>query len=1163
MTSSSYLRFPHVHGDLVTFVAEDDIWIAPVAGGRAWRVSSQQLPARNPRFTPDGKRLVWTAVVGTSPEVVTAETDGGGYKQLSYFGHSTTKVRGFTPAGNIVVTSAFQQSESRHTHAYSLPLDGGAAVALPFGPVEAVAFGPEIGDEKPVVLASVLSREPAWWKRYRGGTAGKLWIDADGNGEYERLLPSVEGNLTDPLWIQGRIAFLSDHEGYGNLYSVLPDGSGLRRHTDHEDFYVRHASTDGERVIFESAGELWLLPSLDPDAVARKLDITLGSASPARRPAPLKVAAHLGDVFPNEAGTASAVESHGTVHWIRHKDGPSRVVEAAPGVRARLPRPLTDGRIAYVADHGGVEAVYIKRIAARMVPAVPAQTPQSTEAPAGPTGEADPLPKPVSASNIVGHGHQPPAAVAQAPVEAHAGEPSPDTAAGVEEPVPAHRTPESETVRVDFPAPTRASALEASPDGRWLAIGTSFGDVFVADTVSGALKSLVSLGEGSVEQFTWSVDSQWLAWSEPVTSFGSRSKLRLARPAKDEAHVIDATDGRFCDESPRFTPDGKFLAFLSNRSFDPVYDGHSFDLSFPSPIKPYLVALAADTPSPFGPSVDTLGEDTATAEKSDDGGTPVTRVDAENLAQRVIAVPVPQGNYSELTAADGALLWLDTELSGVTGEGKGTLQDKKVAPSLVRYDLAKRSQSTLVKAVDRYRLSADLKRVVYVLEQQVTSVPSDAKVDEESGELVKVELNRIRVVLDPVAAWGQAFEEAWRLQRDFFWASDMAGQDWQSVYNRYRPIVDRLGSHDDLVDLLWEIHGELGTSHAYVRPAPDNEPGRNGQGRLGAEFQLGDEGWEISAILAGESSDPLATSPLTRPGADAKVGDVLLAIDGVELSAALTPAMQLVGAAGRTVELTLLNGDGHGEAAGVQRRVAVVPIRDEERLRYQDWVRGNRRTVREASGGTFGYLHIPDMMANGWAQLHRDLDTETALDGLIVDVRRNRGGHTSQLVAELIGRKVTGWSMPRGEKPRTYPHHAPRGPVVILADEFAGSDGDIITQVSKLRGIGPVIGTRTWGGVVGIDNRFALADGTGVTQPRYATWFGGGIGWDVENRGVDPDIEVLFPPHAYAAGTDPQLEYGIGALKEMIQELPTDRPPLREGYRSVRPGPLPSRPQAT
>ena len=536
---------------------------------------------------------------------------------------------------------------------------------------------------------------------------------------------------------------------------------------------------------------------------------------------------------------------------------------------------------------------------------------------------------------------------------------------------------------------------------------------------------------------------------------------------------------------------------------------------------------------------------------------PAVRVDAEGLAHRVISVPVPQGNYSALTATAGALLWLDSELSGVTGEGRASLEDKNAAPCLVRFDLARRKTTTIVDALDSYRLSGDGEKVVVLQDKQIRVSPANAKADEESGQLVKVDLSRIRVQLDPLSVWGQAFDEAWRLQRDFFWTEDMAGQDWDSVHARYRPIVDRLGSHDDLVDLLWELHGELGTSHAYVRPAAVTENGSNGQGRLGADLAFTGEGWEITRILAGESSDPLATSPLTRPGADAKAGDVLLAIDGVELTEARTPAMQLVGAAGRAVELTLRNGAGHGSQAGKQRRVAVVPVKDEERLRYQEWVAANRRTVRQASQGTFGYLHIPDMMANGWAQLHRDLDTETALDGLIVDVRRNRGGHTSQLVAELIGRKVTGWSMPRGERPRTYPHHAPRGPVIILTDEFAGSDGDIITQVSKLRGIGPVIGTRTWGGVVGIDNRFALADGTGVTQPRYATWFSGGVGWGVENFGVAPDIEVTFPPHAYAAGTDPQLEYGIGALKEMIQELPTDRPPLREGYRQ-----RPARPAA-
>ncbi|QDY91377.1 peptidase S41 [Arthrobacter sp. UKPF54-2] len=1176
MTNSSYLRFPHLHGDLVTFVAEDDVWIAPLDGGRAWRVSSLQLPARNPRFSPDGQRLVWTVVQGTAPEVVTADVDGGGYRQLSYFGHSSTRVKGFTPDGDVVVTSAFRQADSRLTHAYSLPVDGGWAEELPFGPVESVAFGTVVGDERPVVLASVLSREPAWWKRYRGGTAGKLWIDADGNGEFERFVPELDGNLTDPMWVRGRIAFLSDHEGYGNLYSVLPNGTDLRRHTDHEDFYVRHAATDGERVVFESAGELWLLAGPDADAV--KLDITLGSASQARRSTALKPSRHLGDVIPDHTGDASAVEAHGTLHWLRHKDGPSRIVEATAGVRARLPRPFGAGRIAYVADHGGAEALYLKAIAAP-VHGGPATAPAAA-ARAGHDGDSGtPLPRPVSAAALT----RPDAAATATDSDGHAH--NGDAADGAATDATVHdggsrdgaAHAAAQLTRIDFPKPSRASALEASPDGNWVAVGTSFGDVYLADTRTGALSVLSSIGEGSIDGFSWSPDSAWLGWAEPVTSFGSRTRLRLAgiaagtgpaetgtgeTPARPV--IIDVTDGRFRDESPAFTPDGKFLAFLSNRSFDPVYDGHSFDLSFPSPIKPYLVALAADTPSPFGPSIALPGDGADSAGAAETAGTEdavSVRVDAEGLAHRVINVPVPQGNYSDLSATAGALLWLDHELAGVTGEGRATLEDKNAAPSLVRFDLAKRRTSTIVEALDSYRLTGDGEKVVLVQDKQIRVSPAAAKADEDSGQLVKVDLNRIRVRLDPVSVWGQAFDEAWRLQRDFFWTEDMAGQDWDSVHARYRPIVERLGSHDDLVDLLWELHGELGTSHAYVRPALVTENGSNGQGRLGADLAFNGEGWEITRILAGESSDPLATSPLTRPGADARVGDVLLAIDGVELSEALTPAVQLAGAAGRAVELTLRNGVGHGDQAGKQRRVAVVPVKDEERLRYQEWVASNRRTVREASHGTFGYLHIPDMMANGWAQLHRDLDTETSLDGLIVDVRRNRGGHTSQLVAELIGRKVTGWSMPRGERPRTYPHHAPRGPVIILTDEFAGSDGDIITQVSKLRGIGPVIGTRTWGGVVGIDNRFALADGTGVTQPRYATWFTGGVGWGVENHGVAPDIEVAFPPHAYAAGADPQLEYGIGALKEMIQELPTDRPPLREGYRTVRPAPLPARRQ--
>ncbi len=688
------------------------------------------------------------------------------------------------------------------------------------------------------------------------------------------------------------------------------------------------------------------------------------------------------------------------------------------------------------------------------------------------------------------------------------------------------------------------------------------GQILVLQVAGGDLFTLASTHHGAVDDLAFSPDSQWLTWAEPVTGEGARTRVRIAR-ADAGAQVLDVTDGRFRDHSPVFTRDCRYLAFLSDRSFDPVYDTHRFDLSFPVSTKPFLVALAADTPSPFGPSVHAANTATSVpkaADASHDDATDVSVVvDPDRLGERIIAVPVPQGGYEGLRAVDGALLWMAAERVGVTGDGRATTTAKDPAKRLERFDLTKRDTETLVPEVDTFEVSGDGATLALIHAGKVTVVPTKGKVDKDSPDHVEVDLGRIRVLLDPVSVWRQAFDETWRLQRDFFWAEDMGGIEWESIRERYRPLVERLGSHDDLVDVLWEMHGELGTSHAYVTPLLLGEPGTGAQGFLGAELAPTVNGWAVQRIFAGESSDPQAVSPLTAPGVAVEEGDIIAAVDGIPVPLAHGPAVLLTGAAGRIVELTVLRHTVEGSDDGQPsvRRVAVVPLRSEERLRYQNWVNANRAIVHQASGGSFGYLHVPDMVARGWAQLHRDLDRETARDGLVVDVRRNRGGHTSQLVAELIGRKVTAWSFPRGEQPGTYPAHAPRGPVVILTDEFAGSDGDIITQVAKLRGIGPVIGTRTWGGVVGIDGRFSLADGTAVTQPRYAFWMTGGVEWGVENYGVDPDIEVPFPPHAYAAGEDPQLEHGVAILREMISELPTDVPPVRTNHPQLSPGPLP------
>ncbi|MBM6620965.1 PDZ domain-containing protein [Micrococcaceae bacterium RIT802] len=1176
MSPSSYLRYPHVFDQLITFVAEDDVWLAPVSGGRAWRLSAQGLPARNPRFTPDGQTVVWTILTGGTQEIVAASVDGGDYRQLTHWGHPSTRNRGFTPSGEVLAITSQGQGDSRLTWARTVPLDGSPGTSLKYGPVDSLAWGPSIGDERPLVVGSALSREPAWWKRYRGGTAGKLWIDREGGDNFERFLPDVDGHLCDPHWVGQRIAFLSDHEGYGNVYSVDAAGADLRRHTDNDRYYARHLSSDGSRLVYESAGDLWILD--DMEAEPRRIEVSLGSAGHGRQPTALDVAAHLARATPDHGGNASIIESHGTLHLLMHRRGPARAIAATPGVRARLGCFLGPHQVVYVSDEDGSEAVRIRRLdsPAAREPSIAGVGADGAEARAEKdTGdEAVDLPQPVSAAGLSAPRDQDGASITAESSSAAGDDVVRGDASDADRGANTDADPAEAPGERTFTLPTghRVRALASSADGRWAAVAAETGHVFLLDPTAGTWHELSDGRQGGVDRLAFSPDGRWLAFAEPVTALGARSRILLVSTEDPGAAPIKATDGRFRDHAPSFTPDGKYLAFLSDRSFDPLYDTHTFDLSFPASTKPFMLALDDRTPSLYGPQVygtdpepsapETNGAsatDASTMSQSPatgGGPAPRTTVVVEGLPSRLFAVPVPQGRYESLEAVDGGLLWLTDVSTGVTGDGRAP-DTSAEAKHLDRFDHETQQTTTLLDAAEAFLVSGDRKRLVAVNDGAVRAVPSDKPAEKDSLDAQDVDLGRIRVRLEPAAVWAHAFDEAWRLQRDFYWVQDMGGQDWDAVAEAYRPLVQRLGCHDDLLDLLWELHGELGTSHAYVTAAASG--GGERQGLLGADFELVGGEWRIADVLAGESSDPQAYSPLAAPGVGARAGDTLLAIDGVDIPAG-GPALLLQGAGGKTVELTLRNGE-QSPAPGTLRRVGVVPVRDEQRLRYHQWVERNRREVREASDGVFGYLHIPDMMPLGWAQLFRDLDQEASRDALLIDVRRNRGGHTSQLVAEVISRKVTAWSVPRDMEPWTYPASATRGPVVILTDEWAGSDGDIITQVSKLRGIGPVVGMRTWGGVIGIDGLFDLADGTQVTQPRYATWFTGGVGWDVENRGVDPDIEVPFPPHAYLAGQDPQLEQGIAVLKEMLREIPTQLPPERTGYRSRKPGPLPSRPQ--
>ncbi|WP_132874967.1 S41 family peptidase [Tamaricihabitans halophyticus] len=1062
--TDAYLRFPHLAGDLLTFVAEDDVWLAPITGGRAWRLSADRVTASYPRLSPDGTRIAWTSARDVEPEVQVANTDGGGSRRLTYWGDVRTSVHGWLSDTEVLALSCVGETSSRHSWAYAVPLDGGPARRLPYGPVGGIA----VGASATVLVSAGISQDAAWRKRYRGGTAGKLWVDQGNTGEFTRLAADLDGNLSAPMLLGERVVFLSDHDGVANVYSCALDGSELRRHTEHE-FYARNASTDGERVVYHCAGDVWLLDGLD--AQPRKVDIQLGGPQVARQPFPVAATDELNELCSDHTGRASAVEVRGTVHWLSHRDGPVRALSVRPGVRARLPQVLGErGLVAWVSDVDGDDALEV-------VPTT-----------------------------------------------------------GLE--------PGGSTRRLAAGKLGRVLELIASPDGKRLGVISHDGRVLLIDVDSGELSEVDRGTEQDPAGLTFSPDSGYLAWSHPGPD--PLRHIKLANTT--DLSVVDVTTMRFVDYDPVFTVDGKYLAFLSARNFDPIYDAHVFDLAFPNGVRPYLVPLAADTPSPFAPQLDgrPVGDESESEGESDgDSGSPRTRLDIDGLTERAVAFPVPAARYVGLRAAKGGLLWLREQVSGVLGDDlAGSTEDGQPC-ALERFALDKRKAESLVDDVEEYWVSGDGARIVLREHGKLRVQPADKKVDsDDSDDRVDVDLSRVRVTVDPAAEWPQAFDEAGRLMRDHFWRADMGGVDWSAVLDRYRPLVDRVGSGSEFVDLLWEVQGELATSHAYVVPPGSGGDPKRRQGLLGADLRREAGGsWVIARILPGDTSDPQARSPLSAPGVGIRQGDAVLAVDGRPVDPVTGPAPLLAGTADKPVELTVRPAGG-----GEPRRVVIVPLLDEMPLRYQAWVVDRRAHVHAMSGGRVGYLHVPDMLAPGWAQLHRDLRVEVRNEALVVDVRENRGGHLSQLVVEKLARKVIGWQTGRdGYHATSYPSDAPRGPVVAVADEFSGSDGDIVNAAIKAMGIGPVVGTRTWGGTIGIDMRYHLVDGTLVTQPRYATWLAG-PGWGVENHGVEPDVEVVQTPQDYAAGRDPQLNTAVELALAELERTPAasmpEPPPL-------------------
>ena len=1058
----AYLRQPTLRGDTIVFVSDDDLWRVSASGGTAQRLTAGLSEPATPCLSPCGRWLAYAGRDEQHSEVWLMPAHGGAPRRLTWLG-SELAVRGFTPAGAILFCGNHGQPFLRNWQAFTLALDGAWPERVPLGPIDHLAFGP--GGRK---LIGRNTGDPARWKRYRGGRVGQLWIEAEGGGDFRRMT-ELEGNPTSPMWIGARVYFLSDADGVGNLWSCAPDGSDQRRHTDHREHYARHATTDGERIVYQCGAALWLF---DPGlGVSRPIEIEVPSArtQAARRFVP--AAEQLQGVQVHPHGHSLALEARGQLFTLALWEGAVRHHGASPG-RRRLGQWLADGQtLVSTSDASGEERI-----------------------------------------ELISGGH-------------------------------------TREIPWDLGRITSLRAAPKGPARTRVAVANHRNQLWVGDTATGELMPVDHSEFGHIEDPVWSPCGGWLAYTFATSMRHTAIKLfELA-----SGRTMLATQAEFRDYGAAFDPEGRYLYFLSLRTFDPVYDAVQFELSFPRAARPYLIALQAGGPPPFEPRQRGMMEhdkDGAHAHEQDRRAAPLPAIEPEGLARRVAAFPVPEGRFGQIAGvAQGKVVWTALPIAGAHGRGG----HKELPGRLEVFDFDTAEVKTLLPQADSFTLAADghtllvrngkgLRAIDAARAPDESPKPADDKPSRKSGH---IDLARLRISVDPRAEWAQMLAEVWRLQRDHFWVEDMSGIDWAAVRERYAPLLARVATRGELSDLIWELQGELGTSHAYEMGGDHRKPPAVALGHLAADLRLAaapDAGWEIVRTVQGDAWDASADSPLNAVGVAALAGERIVAVGGQPVTPTLPPQALLVHHAGAKVALTLASAI--GTTPVTQREVLVTALADEAPARYREWVERNRAWVHESSGGRAGYVHLPDMMSAGFAEFHRYFGTECDHEALVVDLRYNRGGHVSQLLLEKVARRRIAWATARWGQPVSYPDEAPAGAVVALTNEHAGSDGDIFSHCFKLMGIGTLVGQRTWGGVIGIWPRHKLIDGSETTQPEYAYWFKD-VGWAVENYGTDPHIEVANAPQDDAVnmpGRDAQLARAVHEAVQASQARGVSRP---------------------
>ena len=1082
-----YYRQPSLRGDVLVFASEGDLWRGSVSGGRATRLTSHPGAESAPFLSPDGSMIAFSANYEGVQAAYVMPTAGGLPTRLTWDGARVNVVGWSRDAKVLVATDA--ESTLPCTQLIRVDPVTGAREVLPLAQAADGTY-----TDSGVLVFTRLAFQGSQTARYKGGTAQKLWRWDPAHPDIEAtpLAADFDGTSKNPMAYNGRIYFLTDRDGTMNLWSMAEDGSAPKQLTHSKGWDIQSATLDstssggtaGARIAYRVGADIHVLDIASTGAegadtlVPFTLDSDLDQTREHWISSPMDWASSI-DLAPN--GEALSITARGGV-WVIPKT-PGRVVSLtnAPGVRWRSAEFAPDGKsVIGLSDASGEVEL--------------------TEVPAD--GSADPT--------------------------------------GLSK--------DGAVLRVE---------VEPSPDGSLIAHTDKNQRLWLYSRATGISSFVTSSAIDIPSTPTFSADGKMLAWVEPGAN--TLRQIHLQDIATGVQTTV--TTDRYDSWNPVFSPDGRWLYFLSDRNFvssvDSPWGTYAPQPHFEHRAAIYALALQPDAISPFQPydelrpkpaeetdaepskadkkvkASKTGKKDSKKDGKKDrkngkdpDSDLPAILVDG--LASRIWPVPVAPGNHAALSVSDGALYWTTSEGSGETaGTTLNSLAIGNEPPEV----------KVVAAAIDSYQLSRDGSRLLIVkggAPNIVDAAPAEADLSKAA-----VDLSGWSFAVDPREEWRQMFVEAWRLERDYFYATNMHGVDWSAVLARYQPLVARVRSRAELSDLIGQMVSQLSALHTFVyggdmRTGPD----WIGQATLGAALSPVAGGVRIDRIYQSDPDLLERRSPLQVPGVDVQAGDVIHTVDHREVTTENALASALRSRAGHPVLLGYTRGS-------TEMKALVRPLDGaaDQDLRYLDWEIERRNRVEREGGGKIGYVHLRAMGAadiNEWTRSYFPVFNR---EGLIIDVRHNRGGNIdSWILGQLLRRPWFYWSQRIGAAPSWNMQYAFRGPVVVLCDENTASDGEAFTEGIRRLGIGKVIGTRTWGGEIWLSSSNFLVDGGIATAAEYGVYGPEGA-WLIEGHGVEPDEVVDNLPHATFNGSDKQLEAAMRYLQEELLRNPVQDVP--------------------